>query len=178
MSDVTGGDGSELRALMARVPSVERVLASALFEPLIDEYGRTQTLAALRATLDAWRADAQAGRASVEALTETMLGHAVSLRLASRAQSRVRTVFNLTGTVLHTNLGRALLPDEAVRAVADVLTRPANLEFDLDTGARGDRDDLINALICELTGAEAATVVNNNAAACCSRCPRSRREKK
>ncbi|WP_250535533.1 L-seryl-tRNA(Sec) selenium transferase [Caballeronia sp. AZ10_KS36] len=165
MSDVTGGDGSELRALMARVPSVERVLASALFEPLIDEYGRTQTLAALRATLDAWRADAQAGRASVEALTETMLGHAVSLRLASRAQSRVRTVFNLTGTVLHTNLGRALLPDEAVRAVADVLTRPANLEFDLDTGARGDRDDLINALICELTGAEAATVVNNNAAA-------------
>ncbi|WP_250474218.1 L-seryl-tRNA(Sec) selenium transferase [Caballeronia sp. GAFFF1] len=165
MSDVTGGDGSELRALMARVPSVERVLASALFEPLIDEYGRTQTLAALRATLDAWRADAQAGRASVEALTETMLGHAVSLRLASRAQSRVRTVFNLTGTVLHTNLGRALLPDEAVRAVADVLTRPANLEFDLDTGARGDRDDLINGLICELTGAEAATVVNNNAAA-------------
>ncbi|WP_175942249.1 L-seryl-tRNA(Sec) selenium transferase [Caballeronia sp. BCC1704] len=165
MSDVTGGDGSELRALMARVPSVERVLASALFEPLIDEYGRTQTLAALRATLDAWRADAQAGRASVEALTETMLGHAVSLRLASRAQSRVRTVYNLTGTVLHTNLGRALLPDEAVRAVADVLTRPANLEFDLDTGARGDRDDLINGLICELTGAEAATVVNNNAAA-------------
>ncbi|WP_201303948.1 L-seryl-tRNA(Sec) selenium transferase [Burkholderia sp. 8Y] len=162
---MTGGDGSELRALMARVPSVERVLASALFEPLIDEYGRTQTLAALRATLDVWRADAQAGRASVDALTETMLGHAVSLRLASRAQSRVRTVFNLTGTVLHTNLGRALLPDEAVRAVADVLTRPANLEFDLDTGARGDRDDLINALICELTGAEAATVVNNNAAA-------------
>lgn len=165
MSDVAGGDGSELRALMARVPSVERVLASAVFEPLIDAYGRTQTLAALRATLDAWRADAQAGRASVEALTETMLGHAVGLRLASRAQSRVRTVFNLTGTVLHTNLGRALLPDEAVRAVADVLTRPANLEFDLDTGARGDRDDLINALICELTGAEAATVVNNNAAA-------------
>ncbi|MDR5857789.1 L-seryl-tRNA(Sec) selenium transferase [Caballeronia sp. LZ062] len=162
---MAGGDGSELRALMARVPSVERVLASAVFEPLIDAYGRTQTLAALRATLDAWRADAQAGRASVEALTETMLGHAVGLRLASRAQSRVRTVFNLTGTVLHTNLGRALLPDEAVRAVADVLTRPANLEFDLDTGARGDRDDLINALICELTGAEAATVVNNNAAA-------------
>ncbi|MDR5739192.1 MULTISPECIES: L-seryl-tRNA(Sec) selenium transferase [unclassified Caballeronia] len=165
MSDVTGGDGGELRALMARVPSVERVLASAVFEPLIADYGRTQTLAMLRATLDAWRADAQAGRASVDALTETMLGHAVSLRLAKHAQSRVKSVFNLTGTVLHTNLGRALLPDEAVRAVADVLTRPANLEFDLDTGARGDRDDLINDLICELTGAEAATVVNNNAAA-------------
>ncbi|KIG08869.1 L-seryl-tRNA(Sec) selenium transferase [Burkholderia sp. MR1] len=165
MSDVTGGEGRELRALMARVPSVERVMASAVFEPLIADYGRTQTLTMLRATLDAWRTDAQAGRASVDALTDTMLGHAVSLRLAKHTQSRVRSVFNLTGTVLHTNLGRALLPDEAVRAVADVLTRPANLEFDLDTGARGDRDDLVNDLICELTGAEAATVVNNNAAA-------------
>jgi L-seryl-tRNA(Ser) seleniumtransferase len=165
MSDVTGNDGGELRALMARVPSVERVLASAEFGPVIAAYGRTQTLAALRATLDAWRADAQAGHASVDALSDATLAHAVDAKLAKRAQSNVRSVFNLTGTVLHTNLGRALLPDEAVRAVADMLTRPANLEFDLDTGARGDRDDLINGLICELTGAEAATVVNNNAAA-------------
>lgn len=164
MSDVTG-DGGELRALMARVPSVERVLASAEFEAVIATYGRTQALAALRATLDAWRADAQAGRASVDALSDAQLALAVDARLAKRARSNVRSVFNLTGTVLHTNLGRALLPDEAVRAVAEVLTRPANLEFDLDTGARGDRDDLINGLICELTGAEAATVVNNNAAA-------------
>ncbi|SAK89586.1 selenocysteine synthase [Caballeronia fortuita] len=165
MSDVKGGDGGELRALMARVPSVERVLASAEFEAVIAAYGRTQTLAALRATLDAWRADAQAGRAFVDALSDAQLARTVDAKLAKRTRSNVRSVFNLTGTVLHTNLGRALLPDEAVRAVAEMLTRPANLEFDLDTGARGDRDDLINGLICELTGAEAATVVNNNAAA-------------
>ena len=165
MSDVKGGEGGELRALMARVPSVERVLASAEFEAVIAGYGRTQTLAVLRETLDAWRADAQAGRASVDALSDAQLARTVDARLAKRARSSVRSVFNLTGTVLHTNLGRALLPDEAVRAVAEILTRPANLEFDLDTGARGDRDDLINGLICELTGAEAATVVNNNAAA-------------
>ncbi|AET90644.1 selenocysteine synthase [Burkholderia sp. YI23] len=165
MSDVAGNDGGALRALMARVPSVERVLTSAEFEPVIAAYGRTQALAALRTALDAWRADAQAGRASVEALSDARLAQSVDARLAKRAQSNVRSVFNLTGTVLHTNLGRALLPDEAVRAVAEMLTRPANLEFDLDTGARGDRDDLINDLICELTGAQAATVVNNNAAA-------------
>ncbi|MDR5825305.1 L-seryl-tRNA(Sec) selenium transferase [Caballeronia sp. LZ043] len=165
MSDVRGSDGGELRALMARVPSVERVLGAAEFADVIAAHGRTQTLAALRATLDAWRSDAQAGRATVDALSDAALAQAVSAVLSARARSAVRSVFNLTGTVLHTNLGRALLPDEAVSAVTEVLTRPANLEFDLDTGARGDRDDLINGLICELTGAEAATVVNNNAAA-------------
>ncbi|SAL73030.1 selenocysteine synthase [Caballeronia peredens] len=165
MSDVRSSDGDELRALMARVPSVERVLASEAFGPVIAQYGRTQVLDALRTTLDAWRGDAQAGRASVDALSDAALALSIGEHLAKRARSSVRSVFNLTGTVLHTNLGRALLPDEAVHAVAEILTRPANLEFDLDTGARGDRDDLISGLICELTGAEAATVVNNNAAA-------------
>ncbi|WP_233807267.1 L-seryl-tRNA(Sec) selenium transferase [Paraburkholderia sp. HP33-1] len=166
MSDVSS---SELHALMARVPSVDKVMASAEFSPLVSEYGRTQVLNALRDVLDAWRISAQSGDAMakpvVSALDTAQLHASVTAALLARNASRLRSVFNLTGTVLHTNLGRALLPDESVRGVMTALTQPANLEFDLATGKRGDRDDLIDELICELTGAEAATIVNNNAAA-------------
>lgn len=163
-------DARALNALLAKMPAVERVIASAQAQPLIAMYGRTQVLAAIRATLDGWRRDAQAGTLVVPAgaaapfAPESVIDNAANV-LAARAQSRLRPVFNLTGTVLHTNLGRALLPDDAVRAVVQALAQPVNLEFDLATGKRGDRDDLIDDLICELTGAEAATVVNNNAAA-------------
>nr|WP_218905442.1 L-seryl-tRNA(Sec) selenium transferase [Paraburkholderia bryophila] len=150
---------------MARVPSVEKVMASLEFAALVDAYGRSQVLAVLRDALDHWRASAQSGDASVSALDVARLQAVVDSALRRRNRSRLQSVFNLTGTVLHTNLGRALLPDEAVQSVMKALTQPANLEFDLDSGKRGDRDDLVDELIGELTGAEAATVVNNNAAA-------------
>ncbi|KVE37154.1 L-seryl-tRNA(Sec) selenium transferase [Burkholderia sp. BDU5] len=156
---------NELNVLLARVPSVERVLSSDEMKPLVDEYGRTRALAAVRASLDAWRDAARRDPAAAETLDDARIAADVRARLAADAAGAIRAVFNLTGTVLHTNLGRALLPDEAVRAVVQALTQPMNLEFDLATGRRGDRDDLIDDLICELTGAEAATVVNNNAAA-------------
>ncbi|ALK34070.1 L-seryl-tRNA(Sec) selenium transferase [Burkholderia plantarii] len=164
MSDSDNGL-TELKALLARVPSVERIVSSDAVRPLIASHGRTRVLGAVRAALDAWRERARRDPAGVSAPDDAGIAAEVRTRLAAADASVLKPVFNLTGTVLHTNLGRALLPDEAVRDVVAALTRPMNLEFDLDTGKRGDRDDLIDGLICELTGAEAATVVNNNAAA-------------
>ncbi|WP_186103298.1 L-seryl-tRNA(Sec) selenium transferase [Burkholderia gladioli] len=156
---------NELNALLARVPSVERLVSSAPLRSLVDSHGRTRVLAAVRAALDAWREAARRDPAGAVTPDEAGVAAEVAARLAAADAGEMKAVFNLTGTVLHTNLGRALLPDEAVQAVTAALARPMNLEFDLETGRRGDRDDLIDGLICELTGAEAATVVNNNAAA-------------
>jgi L-seryl-tRNA(Ser) seleniumtransferase len=151
-----------------QLPAVHRVLSDPACQPLIAAYGREQTLTAARALLAELRACSLVG-----ATPETPAGSPgldlLIARLAERLEqsnrSALRPVFNLTGTVLHTNLGRALLPDSAVQAVAEALRWPMNLEWDIDTGKRGDRDNLVEELIRELTGAEAATIVNNNAAA-------------
>ncbi|MGE4437268.1 L-seryl-tRNA(Sec) selenium transferase [Achromobacter sp.] len=152
-------------AAAAEIPALDRLLNAPAVAAALDVHGRTQVVAALRRHLDALRQRAVAGELPRAELAESCVAAAVDAALARASAPRLRAVYNLTGTVLHTNLGRALLPDEAVASVLRALTTPANLEFDLDTGGRGDRDDLIDDLLCELTGAEAATVVNNNAAA-------------
>ncbi|ANY14642.1 L-seryl-tRNA(Sec) selenium transferase [Bordetella pseudohinzii] len=147
------------------IPSLDRLLNHDGYAALLERHGRSQVVAVLREQLQGLRERALAGGLALDELQAGVLAAATAQALAARNAPRLTAVFNLTGTVLHTNLGRALLPDEAVDSVLRALTRPANLEFDLETGARGDRDDLIEDLLCELTGAEAATVVNNNAAA-------------
>ena len=168
------------------LPSVDALLRLPGMQPLLDEYGHTRTVAVIRDLLaearNAWRgqdaggqdtakaADASAGRAQPSAVggdlpaTDEAWTARVEETLRRQLAPRLREVFNLTGTVLHTNLGRALLPDEVAQAVARAMTTPANLEFDLDSGGRGDRDDLVSGWLRELTGAEDATIVNNNAA--------------
>jgi L-seryl-tRNA(Ser) seleniumtransferase len=149
----------------ADIPSLDRLLNDPALAELLGRHGRTHITGVLRMHLEALRVDALAGRLAPGAVAAAAIATVLEHRLADQAQPRLRPVFNLTGTVLHTNLGRAVLPEEAARALLRCIAAPVNLEYDLTTGGRGDRDSIVEELLCELTGAQAATVVNNNAAA-------------
>ncbi|SIQ15640.1 L-seryl-tRNA(Sec) selenium transferase [Paracoccus thiocyanatus] len=143
------------------LPSVDRLLRRPEATHLIAHHGRDTVLGMLRGLLQARRMAAGRGEpADAEGVLEEC-----AARLAAQARPSLRAVLNLTGTVNHTNLGRALLSRPAAEAAFQAMVSATNLEYDLDRGARGDRDCHVEALICRLTGAEAATVVNNNAAA-------------
>ena len=148
----------------SHLPSVDKLLQHPRTAALVDSYGKTQCTQAIRAALgearSRWLADAGSNAEGADALLD-----AAEQKLQQLFAPRLKAVYNLTGTVLHTNLGRALLPQEAIDAVVQALATPSNLEYDLADGGRGDRDDLVEDLVCRLTGAEAATIVNNNAAA-------------
>lgn len=141
-----------------RLPSVDVLLRLPEARELIARFGREPVLKAVREKL----ADHRARRQTVVA---TAVLEETAGALATRMAASQRRAFNLTGTVLHTNLGRALLPREAAEAAAEALRSPTTLEFDLKNGRRGERDDHVRGVLQEITGAEDATVVNNNAAA-------------
>ncbi len=148
---------------LAAIPSVDRILQDPRLAPAIARHGRPLVVAELRALLAEYRGAMKAGTAlppTADAIALGLLG-----RLESLAAPSLRRVFNLTGTVLHTNLGRALLPPGAIDAAATALSSPTNLEYDLEEGERGERDEHLEAILCRITGAEAATAVNNNAGA-------------
>ena len=144
-----------------RLPSLDRLLREPPVAVLIERFGRPRVTQTARAELAAARA---ALTGADQSFDEPAFVEACAQRLQREAMSSLRPVFNLTGTVLHTNLGRALMPRSAVDAVVQAMTRAVNLEFDLDGGQRGERDRHVESLLVALTGAEAALVVNNNAA--------------
>lgn len=145
-------------ASLRRLPSVDQVMKDDAARVLVERFGRTAVVGSVREALG----EARAAKAVPE--TADLLADAQE-RLEAAAVPSLRPVFNLTGTVLHTNLGRALLADEAIEAATAAMRAAVALEFDLAGGGRGERDDHVRGLLRELTGAEDATVVNNNAAA-------------
>jgi L-seryl-tRNA(Ser) seleniumtransferase len=152
------------RAGLREIPSVESLLRSPALAAMLARAPRGVVLAAVRETLAAQRAAVKRGdggpRRPVEALAEE-----ARRRAEERLQPSLRPVINATGVILHTNLGRAPLAEEAVRAVVDAARSYSNLELDLATGSRGSRMAHLEPLLREILGAEAALVVNNNASA-------------
>jgi len=129
----------------------------------VARWGHDAVTSSARAHLKALRAAIESGESV--ALDLSIIQQTIRDGLTDASQPALKSVFNLTGIVLHSNLGRANLADAAIDAMNRVAGGANNLEYDLEKGQRGDRDSHIESLICELTGAEAATVVNNNAAA-------------
>lgn len=144
-----------------QLPGVDALLKQST--PLLARWGHTQVTGALRVELDRTRKSLAAGEQTGWEASAILAR--TSAALEQQNSSSLKPVLNLSGTVLHTNLGRASLPEEAIKAVVTAAGQPCNLEFDLASGKRGDRESHIEELLCELTGAEAATAVNNNAAA-------------
>lgn len=151
-------------AALRGVPQVQKLLEAAEARALVAEFSRPAVLRALRSALAAWRRAVLDGGADVPFRAERLLA-SVRRHLGRERRPGLRRVVNATGVVIHTNLGRAPLAPEALAAVAEAGRGYANLEIDLATGRRGSRHGAVEALLAEITGAEAALAVNNNAAA-------------
>ena len=146
------------------LPSADRLLNSAPIQALFAPYGRERVLEALRAHLEVARQQlAQGG--TLEALTPEAWAERVEQQLRVQFAPLLKSVINATGVIIHTNLGRAPLSQAAQLALQDIGGHYSTLEFDLETGKRGSRYVHAEQALCELTGAQAALVVNNAAAA-------------
>lgn len=163
---IVNSPNNEFKAL----PSVDKALQSEDLRSTIEEFGRDAVKKAVRGKLNEMRETIASGQRELSSAVANkdyfgQICRDIATDVRNSFASTLVPVINLTGTVVHTNLGRARLPAEVLAAIQTVATQATNLEFDLITGKRGDRDSHIEKCICDITGAEAATVVNNNAAA-------------
>ena len=150
--------------LLRELPAVGKLLARDKAHKWLAAHGEAVVADALRAAVERHREMIQAGEWNGSGLDESVLQMAEEI-IAEQSRPSLRRVINATGIVLHTGLGRAPLSQDAIEAIRAGAAGYCNLELDLDSGERGRRIDHVNALLCKLTGAEAATAVNNNAAA-------------
>ncbi len=158
--------------LFRKLPSVDELLRDKAVQQLMENAGRIATTAAVRETLAALRENISAGQVREDQIEHILgaLGAEIERRLQKSMAFSLQSVINATGVVLHTNLGRAPISEAAMQHAAEIATRYSNLEFDLETGERGRRDDHVKDLFAELFVTRvnrplATIVVNNNAAA-------------
>jgi len=153
-----------VRDIFQKLPKVDRVLAWPAMGPLQQNYGRQELLAAIRKIIERVRGQLRADP-GMPLPADDAICAMIAAELDAGACPSLRPVINGSGVVVHTNLGRSPLADEAEAAISSISSCYSNLEFDLQQGERGTRYAHVEELICEMTGAEAALVVNNNAAA-------------
>lgn len=147
---------------LRNIPSVDRLMADERIQCLEGEYPRELVLEMVRQHLDDVRDGIKQGKPSPS--FDDLVGYVCNM-VTSTFESTMHTVINATGVILHTNLGRAPVSREASAAMEECARGYVNLEIDLDTGRRGSRQVHVESLLCRLTGAESALVVNNNASA-------------
>ncbi len=152
-----------MTTIYSQIPSIDLLLRQPDFAPLINQYGRHQVTLVLRTQ----QQDARQSLRQYQQLPSWQNSWHLETqrRLASRQHCALSPVFNLTGTILHTNLGRAPLAESAIDAVVTVMRHPVTLEYDIKSGERSHRDRALAERLCHITGAEDACIVNNNAAA-------------
>jgi hypothetical protein len=155
----------DFRDKLKQLPQVQKLLESEIAHTLVDSFSRNKVVQNVRVHLDELREEILEGQSPDETFSVERFFQRIRARLEKGDIANLRPVVNATGIILHTNLGRSPLPQQALDASVEVARGYSNLEYNVETGERGSRYDHVEDLLCALTGAEAALVVNNNAAA-------------
>ncbi len=150
---------------LGKIPKVDKILEHPSALVWLRSTPRKVVVGAIRSALESLRRELLGGETSLSGVEMSAVIERVEFELKKQAAFSLRRVVNGTGVVIHTNLGRSPLPEKVLKQLVDISCHYSNLELNLETGERGSRYSHLEPLICELTGAEAALVVNNNAAA-------------
>jgi L-seryl-tRNA(Ser) seleniumtransferase len=161
------GKNNSRSGMLRSLPGIDRMLEQLKSDHFFDSVPRSVQVAAVRTVIEGLRSDIldNEKELSENALTEPALLRAIQKQVSAAMAPNVRHLVNATGVIVHTNLGRSLLAEEALHNLKIIGGGYSNLEFDLDAGKRGSRYSHVEDIICEISGAEAAMVVNNNAGA-------------
>ena len=153
------------KGVLRHLPSVTELLEAGPLKPLVDRVSHNVVVDGVRSFLDDYRQEINRENRPVDVASVTQIAERIARKILLGERSSLQPVINATGILLHTGLGRAPLAEQAIEEMVTIARDYASLELDLRTGKRSHRFDAVEGLLCELTGAEAAVVVNNNAGA-------------